>query len=246
MSLNLPVPSSSPILHVNQPIPWDLLLPGSFYYPCCLYDDWVIQTFSMPGRLFVYVDFLLLAHGDANSRREGTIEWLSALDGFRGIRELFPKDLGWISWDQASQAIRKAEMELTGQVSSSTLDPFAFLAGVGESWVLYLGTEAAWTYEALYHPGNFRPDWFACIQPGMGWFDFREDGNPMEHALCAHKRELPPHVIKNSYGDAYPPWDWDSMFPIHKWTRVDGPGSIEMYTSDRKKAMQDLIPIMGR
>ena len=223
LNVQKPNPTTHPGLLSNDPIPWDQLLPGCFYYPCCFRDSWPLATFSAPGRLFVYVDYLDGAGSD-EARKEGIRSWLEGLPGFRGIREVTPQELGWKDWTMVTQTWERPEFLRFRHAMPKTVSPFAFLAGIGESWILFLATEAVATYEALFLTNGTRPDWVALIQPGFGlgggWCDFRDEGNPWDQTLHRHPQGVPPHLVTNRYCHRYPAWESQGlMHRVHRWDR---------------------------
>jgi len=148
--------------------------------------------------------------------------WLEGLPGFRGLREVGPADLGFPDWSIATDTWKRPECQPWGHAQPDAVQPFGFLAGIGESWLLYLATEAIATYEALFVATGHRPDLVALIQPGFGlgggWVDFRNPGNPWDQALQRHPKGLPPHLVTNRYCHHYPAWDTQGrMHVLRTW-----------------------------
>lgn len=232
-------PSSLPGLLSDSLIPWEALLPGSFYYPACGQHAWPVETFAVPGRLFVYVDYLPQSGATIDSECKGQVRrWLESLNGFKGVRDLSPTDLGWQDWEVATNTWFRHEGGNSKRNGPRRVPPFGLLAGIGESWLLYLATEAVATYEALYIANRHRPDWIALIQPAMGWFDFREAGpdNPWEEVLQKHPGGLPPHFVVNGYCDERSDWNPGRKKMIKRW----GHDGLTLWSEDPALAMNEL------
>lgn len=237
MNQELTLDSLSKEQIINEPLPLDLLLQNSVYYPACDLDGGVIKYCNTRARnwriqSFVYCDYMM----------EEDIEVESIHKHIRGYsvfahrkvteRELNPtgKSLG-----RAPFRITKSEMEEMIHWSSKH-EPFChwFVLERKEGWgeshgprrfsLLYLCSEGVATYMQLYNTNFSAPTAVAIIQPGhafgCNWTNFTLENAPLCCVMRMNPAGMPRIIFYGGYWNRKSDWgyslDWEGYHEIDR------------------------------
>lgn len=202
---------------LNNPLPIEMLLDKSLFYPASGFDGGVVKHFGKEVQSFVYCDYAIA--------EDAFMENLNSFLGYDLVanRPLAMDELVPNGWNV--QMPPNVSVEAYKKHNKVIQKPFAHWAiyersahfdenhGPKRFSLIFIGGEAVASYQALYW-SNKKSAWaLAIIQPGTGfgfnWTDFRDKNAPFAWVVCNNPHGQPQTILYGGIGKDYSDFQWD-------------------------------------